>query len=66
MKLGFVITNDKASYVAKENSICLLSVAKEKTLNKQKKRFWEILEIIRAFWDILGHFVFFFGCLGTF
>ena len=35
MKLGFVITNDKASHVAKENSICLFRVAKEATLNKQ-------------------------------
>ena len=29
------LTNDKASYVAKEDSICLLSVAKGATLNKQ-------------------------------
>ena len=29
------LTNDKASYVAKEDSICLLSVAKEATLNEQ-------------------------------
>ena len=35
MKLGFVITNDKASYVAKEDSICLFSIAKEVALNKQ-------------------------------
>ena len=35
MKSGFVITNDKASYVAKEDSICLFSMAKEATLNKQ-------------------------------
>ena len=36
MKLGFVITNDKASYVAKEDSIRLLSVAKETALNEQQ------------------------------
>ena len=29
------LTNDKASFVAKEDSICLLSVAKESTLNEQ-------------------------------
>ena len=29
------LTNDKALYVAKEDSICLLRVAKDKTLNKQ-------------------------------
>ena len=32
---GFVITNDKASYVAKEDSICLFLIAKEAALNKQ-------------------------------
>ena len=37
MKLGFVITNDKASYIAKEDSICLFSVAKETPLNKVNK-----------------------------
>ena len=36
MKLGFVITNDKASYVAKEDSICLFSVAREAALNEQQ------------------------------
>ena len=36
MKLGFVITNNKASYVAKGDSICLLSLAKKKALNKQQ------------------------------
>ena len=35
MKGGFVISNDKASYVAKEASICLFSVAKEAALNEQ-------------------------------
>ena len=35
MKLGFVITNDKARYVAKDDSICLFSVAKEAALNEQ-------------------------------
>ena len=35
MKLGFVINDDKASYVAKEVDIWLLSVAKEVALNKQ-------------------------------
>ena len=35
IKPGFVITNDKASYVAKEDSICFFSVAKEAALNKQ-------------------------------
>ena len=35
MKLGFVITNDKASYVAKEDSICLFSIAEEAALNKK-------------------------------
>ena len=34
MKLGFVITSDKASYVAKEDSICLFIVAKKAALNK--------------------------------
>ena len=34
--LDFVITNDKAFYVAKEDSIHLFSVAKETTLNKQQ------------------------------
>ena len=29
------LTNDKASYVAKEDNICLLRVAKEATLNEQ-------------------------------
>ena len=33
--LGFVITNDKPSYVAKEDSIRLFSVAREAALNKQ-------------------------------
>ena len=36
MKLGFVINNDKASYVAKKDSIRLFSVAKETALNKQR------------------------------
>ena len=36
MKLGFVITNDKASYVAKGDIICLFSVAKATALNKQR------------------------------
>jgi hypothetical protein len=36
MKLGFLITNNKASYVAKGDSICLFSVAKEMALNKQR------------------------------
>ena len=36
MKLGFVITNDKASCVAKTGSICLFKVAKETALNKQQ------------------------------
>ena len=35
MKLGFVITNDKASYVAKDDSICLFSVVKEVASNDQ-------------------------------
>ena len=35
MKLGSVITNDKAPYVAKGDSICLFSIAKETALNKQ-------------------------------
>ena len=35
MMLGFVITNDKPSCVAKEDSICLFSVAKKATLNEQ-------------------------------
>ena len=29
------LTNDKASYVDKEDSICWLSIAKEATLNEQ-------------------------------
>ena len=36
MKLDFVVTNDKASYGAKGDSICLFSVAKEMTLNEQQ------------------------------
>ena len=36
MELGFVITNDKASYVAKEDSICLFSVARKAALNEQQ------------------------------
>ena len=36
MELGFTITNDNASYVAKEDSICLFSVAREAALNKQQ------------------------------
>ena len=36
MKVGFVITTDKISYVAKEDSICLFSVAKEMALNEQR------------------------------
>ena len=35
MKLGFVITNDKASCVAKADSICLFRVAKEAASNEQ-------------------------------
>ena len=35
MELDFVITNDKESYVAKEDSICLFSIAEEAALNKQ-------------------------------
>ena len=35
VNLGFVITNDKASYVAKEDSICLFLIAKKAALNKQ-------------------------------
>ena len=34
MELGFLITNEKASYVAKEDGICLLSVAREAALDK--------------------------------
>ena len=33
--LCFVITNDKASYGAKGDIICLFSVAKERALNEQ-------------------------------
>ena len=36
MKLNFVITNAKASYVSKEDSICLFIVAKEAALNEQQ------------------------------
>ena len=35
ISLGFVITNDKSSYVAKEDSICLFLIAKEAALNEQ-------------------------------
>ena len=35
-ELGFVITNDKASYVAKEDGICLFSVSRETALNEQQ------------------------------
>ena len=31
-------TNDKASYVAKEDSICLFSVAEKASLNKQQTK----------------------------
>ena len=34
-ELGFAITNDKASFVAKGDSICLFNVAKETALNEQ-------------------------------
>ena len=33
-KLGFVITTNKASYFAQEDSICLFSVAREGAMNK--------------------------------
>ena len=36
MHLGFVMTSDKASYVAKEDKICLYSVAKKAALKKQQ------------------------------
>ena len=36
MKLCFVIANDKASYVAKEDNICLFSVAKEMASYEQQ------------------------------
>ena len=36
MKLGFVITNKKASCVAKEDSICFFCIAKYMALNKQQ------------------------------
>ena len=36
MKLSFVITNDKASYVSKEDSICLFSIVKEVAFNEQQ------------------------------
>ena len=36
MKLGFAITNEKASYIAKKDSICLFSIAKEVALNEQQ------------------------------
>ena len=45
MKLGFVMTNDKTSYVVREDLICLFSVAK-KALNKQRiKTFVPLSEI---------------------
>ena len=36
MKLRFVISNDKALYISKEDSFCLFIVAKEAALNKQQ------------------------------
>ena len=36
MELGFVITNEKASYVANKDSICFFSVAREAALNEQQ------------------------------
>ena len=36
MKLCFVITNDKVSFVAKGDNICLFSVAKETAFNEQR------------------------------
>ena len=54
MKLGFVITNDKASYVAKGDSICLFSVAKETALNKQRiKPCVPFTRHLRMFLDIM-------------
>ena len=35
-QLGFAMTNDKASYVAKDERICLFSVAKKASLRKQE------------------------------
>ena len=49
MKLSFVITNDKASYVPKEDSILLFSVAKKAVRNKQRiKPFFFILVLKRC------------------
>ena len=38
MKLGFVITNDKTSYVAKGDTICLFINAEETDLKNQQKK----------------------------
>ena len=35
MKLGFVMTNDRGSHVAREDGICLFNVPKEVALNEQ-------------------------------
>ena len=47
MELGFVLTNDKASYVAKEDGICLFSVSKEAAMNKQQIKPCVSLGIVR-------------------
>ena len=47
MELGFVLTNDKASYVGKEDSICLFSVSKEAALNEQQIKPCVSLGIVR-------------------
>ena len=39
------LTNDKALYVAKEDSICLVSVIKKAALNKQDKNLASLLEL---------------------
>ena len=36
MKLRFVISNDKALYISKEDRFCLFIVVKEAALNKQQ------------------------------
>ena len=42
INLGFVITNDKASYIAKEDSICLFLISKEAALNEQWIKPWNM------------------------
>ena len=59
MKLCFVITNDKASYVAKEDNVFLFSVAKETVLNNfLSMEFWRSLDYLFTLNPTLASLVF--------